>query len=159
METRTDPGERRRGPGYERRDARAGSVIYFAIGLLVTLGAILVSMRFVFDFFASTQSLGPPATPFEDVRQLPPQPRLQPEPRRDLSELRASEDSILNSYAWVDQKAGIVRIPVERALELSIQKGLPVRTSSSTPESNQPPAGPWPQTHRQRKETPNGADQ
>ena len=45
----------------------------------------------------------------------------------DLKEFRAGEDAILNDYGWVDPEKGIVRIPVERALELVAKEGLPSR--------------------------------
>jgi cytochrome c oxidase cbb3-type subunit III len=51
-----------------------------------------------------------------------------------LKEMRATEDAVLHSYGWVDQAAGIVRIPIERAMELLAERGLPARA--------QPPARP-----------------
>ena len=58
---------------------------------------------------------------------MPPEPRLQIHPREDLQDLRASEDAILNSYGWVDKNAGIVRIPIDEAMKLILQRGLPAR--------------------------------
>jgi hypothetical protein len=51
-------------------------------------------------------------------RQVPPEPRLQADPLGDLRALRAEEDALLHGYAWVDRKAGAVRIPIERAMAL-----------------------------------------
>lgn len=61
------------------------------------------------------------------ARRLPPEPRLQTNPRGDLLELRQKEDRILTSYGWVDRDAGIVRIPIERAMALTAARGLPSR--------------------------------
>ena len=47
-----------------------------------------------------------------------PTPREQPDPLVDLETLRAREDAQLNSYGWVDRNAGVVRIPIDRAIEL-----------------------------------------
>jgi len=33
--------------------------------------------------------------------------------------VRAEQQALLNSYRWVDQKNGVVRIPIERAMELT----------------------------------------
>jgi len=44
-----------------------------------------------------------------------------------LNKIRGREDGLLNSYGWVDEKAGTVRIPIERAMDLLVQRGLPVR--------------------------------
>jgi hypothetical protein len=60
----------------------------------------------------------PPAT-------SPPAPVLQPDPVADLHQMRAQEDQILQGYAWIDQGAGKVRIPIARAMQLLIERGLP----------------------------------
>ncbi len=44
-----------------------------------------------------------------------------------LKDFRAREDAILNSYGWVDLNAGTVRIPIHRAKDLLLERGLPVR--------------------------------
>ena len=59
---------------------------------------------------------------------MPPEPRLQTNPREDLRELRAKEDELLGSYGWVDKNAGVVRIPIEDAMKLTVERGLPART-------------------------------
>ena len=115
------------GPGYETRDASIRGLILFAVGLATILVLVFVGMVGVFRYFSRSKSLGAPASPFADVRTLPPQPRLQVEPRTDLAHLRQHEDELLNSYGWVDPKAGVVRIPIDRAMDLLLQKGLPVR--------------------------------
>ena len=63
-------------------------------------------------------------------QRLPPEPRLQTNPRQDLSDLRAREDQLLNSYGWVDKNTGVVRIPIERAMQLIVERGLPTRSES-----------------------------
>lgn len=55
---------------------------------------------------------------------VPPEPRIEVEPFRQLQTLKVREDHILSTYAWVDQKSGTVRIPVYRAIDLLAQKGL-----------------------------------
>ena len=57
--------------------------------------------------------------------RLPPEPRLQPDPVSDLHKMRDAEDNVLQTYGWVDKNAGVVRIPVARALDLVAQRGLP----------------------------------
>jgi hypothetical protein len=63
--------------------------------------------------------------------RLPPEPRLQLAPghaAHPLEEIRNYKDSlyqILHSYAYIDKKAGTVRIPIEVAKELVVQRGLP----------------------------------
>src|SRR6478736_5802596 len=68
------------------------------------------------------------------VRPLPPPPRLQTYPFDDIKELRKAENKVLDHYAWVDQNAGVVQIPIERAIDVLAEKGLPYRQAE--------PAGP-----------------
>src|SRR5579862_1264275 len=117
--------------GHETRDAGVGALAYFAIGLCLTLALILVSMRWVFFHFERAQSLGPPATPFANERPLPPGPRLQVDPLQDWRVYRAQQQETLDSYGWVDEKNSVVRIPIDRAMDLLLQRGLPVRREGS----------------------------
>ena len=59
--------------------------------------------------------------------RLPPEPRLQTNPRQDLRDLRSAEDAALTSYGWVDKSAGIARIPIGEAMKLTVERGLPAR--------------------------------
>ena len=59
--------------------------------------------------------------------RLPPEPRLQSNPQQDLSELRAKQESLLKGYGWVNKEAGIARIPIEEAMRIVVQRGLPAR--------------------------------
>jgi hypothetical protein len=116
--------------GYEDSDVSLGRLFAFAGGVvgLVVLGVL--GSAAVFHFFVRHQPLGPPASPFEDVRTVPPEPRLQTTAPLDLKGYRAEQEKILEGYGWVDSRAGIVRIPVDRAMDLLLQKGYPVRGSS-----------------------------
>ncbi len=120
--------------GHETRDASAATLAYFGMGLCLCLALILISVKWLFFHFERSQSLGPPATPFVNERPLPPGPRLQADPLRDWQIYRAQQQETLDSYAWVDQKNGVVRIPIDRAMDLLLQRGLPVR-SEGTPRT------------------------
>ena len=65
--------------------------------------------------------------------RVPPEPRLQINPRQDLKDLRAAEDEILHGYGWVDRNAGIVRIPIDDAMRLTLERGLPSRPQAQDP--------------------------
>ena len=56
---------------------------------------------------------------------LPPEPRLQAEPKIELKDLRESEDLILSSYGILDPEKGIARIPIDKAIDIVAGKGLP----------------------------------
>jgi hypothetical protein len=59
-----------------------------------------------------------------------PGPHLQVQPRMDLQGLRAIEDAQLTNYGWADRERGVVRIPIERAMELLAERGLPTRSTN-----------------------------
>ena len=61
-----------------------------------------------------------------------PQPRLERNERLEINEFRLGEEQKLNSYGWVDQKAGVVRIPIERAMQLIAERGLPTTPKAGT---------------------------
>jgi hypothetical protein len=111
-------------PGYETRDASIGGLLVFGAGLFGTLVLVFVAAFITFRYFAKSQSLGPPASPFADIRTIPPQPRLQVQPRMDLRQLRQQEDNLLSSYGWVDPKAGIIRMPIDRAMDRLLERGV-----------------------------------
>jgi len=78
---------------------------------------------------AYIESTSPPASPLaaEYAAKQPPEPRLQLDPKKDLDVLRAAEDKTLRTLAWVDKDAGIVQVPIQRAMEILLAKGLPAR--------------------------------
>ena len=118
--------------GYEKRDVALRPVTAGVIGLFVLLAVTVLLMRVLFGYLAAREArLSPPPNPLAQSlgRQLPPEPRLQTDPRQDLLQLRAEEDAVLDSYGWADRQAGVVRIPIEHAIEILAQRGLPARSA------------------------------
>ena len=116
--------------GHETSDVNLGGVFVFALGLLVSGVIIFVLIWMLFGFFAGQEAQRAVRQyPLASGRQdrLPPGPRLQVNPREDLRELRAADDAVLNSYGWLDKANGIVRIPIDQAMKLTVQRGLPAR--------------------------------
>ncbi len=101
-------------------------VLGFGLVLLVATGLLVLLAQVVLDYLAASRPrrVPPPAAVAPAV--LPPEPRLQVSPAEDLRSLREREEAILKSYGWVDRDAGIARIPIERALSLAAERGLPV---------------------------------
>ena len=62
------------------------------------------------------------------VHKDPPTPNLQNQPFKDIYLLRQEETEKLSSYAWVDKEGGITRIPIDRAMEVMLERGFPART-------------------------------
>jgi hypothetical protein len=126
-ETTGEPPTRR----HEVQDVDIPDLVLFAGGLLIFILASVGISAAVFRYFVRHQPLGPPSSPLENVRTLPPRPPLQVSPAQDLNEYRLAKDATLNSYGWEDRKAGVVRISITRAMDLLLQRGLPVRTKPS----------------------------
>jgi hypothetical protein len=132
-----ESGERRT---YEPTDIRirpfvlVGVVLIIAavIGSLVLYGA---SIWFTNRLEAGQVQLGPLAR----TTQVPPAPRLQISPRQDLQTMLAEHNQRLNSYGWVDQNAGTAHIPIERAMDLLLERGLPVRSDGAGLEQSPDP--------------------
>jgi hypothetical protein len=62
----------------------------------------------------------------QEIKGEFPDPRLEEDEVGQLNSIRLAEEKTLNSYGWVDEKAGMARIPITRAMELVVQRGLPV---------------------------------
>ena len=139
--------------GYEQSDIRVTGIIVFLTSLAIFVavcGLLTYGIGKVINARMNKED-GPNSkwTKTADVRELgnlPSSPELQnkvaeitrsfPTPRvqtddgnQDVADLHAREDLLLDNYSWVDQSQGKVRIPIERAMELIAQRGLPVAPS------------------------------
>jgi len=118
-------------PRYEKRDVSPRMIAVVVLGLAaLTVGAALL----MWGGFAFFQKRGETA-PVPQERALPPPPRLQVAPEQDLRALRQREEERLNTYGWINREAGVVRIPIERAMELLVRRGVPVRPHTPAAES------------------------
>ncbi|MBS1857331.1 MAG: hypothetical protein JST11_18330 [Acidobacteria bacterium] len=122
-----------RGIGHETTDVNIWAVGKFGVALVtVTLLSIGLLIG-VFQFFLSRETASDKA--IDPLKVFPSPQLLQNEPR-NLAQYRATEDQVLNGYAWVDPKNGVVRIPVDLAIDVLARKGLPVRQQTASPASN-----------------------
>jgi hypothetical protein len=110
------------------RDVQVRPIATFAVGLIMLTGVVLLLMGWLFQYFAARQAqLDVPVSPLAVTQEGPPEPRLEVVLDQALREVRADEQATLHSYGWVDQQAGTVRIPIDRAMSLLMERGLPVR--------------------------------
>jgi hypothetical protein len=136
--------------GYEKSDVKAAGIVVFltALGIFVAVTAVLCyGIGMVIN--AQMKKEDGPTNKWStsvDVRTLGslasnpqlqnkmaamtqnfPTPRLQTDDgNQDIADLHAREDLLLDNYSWADQSKGKVRIPIERAMEIVAQSGLPV---------------------------------
>lgn len=131
---------------HERADINVFQITGFGIGLIISCIVVVFAMWALFDFLAHRENAKntPAAITMDRYRQrVPPEPRLSgvvldangaisPHPvypRIELKELQDDEDAILNTYGWVDPGKGTVRIPIDQAIDIVAQKGLPSKPS------------------------------
>jgi len=132
---------------YERKDISVNGVVVFLIGI----AALVVISYFVVDVFYGVldkhfEAEQTPVSPLvtnaqQDTRRIPPQygadyakylkesfpaPQLETDERTQLNEVRLREEDVLSTYDYVYKNAGTVRIPIDRAMDLLAQRGLPV---------------------------------
>lgn len=121
------------GVDHEHSDVNVRPIAIFVLALGFTCVASLLLMSALFGFFDRRAAGADPAAPALGIarRDVPPDPRLQTDPVLDLKAFRAQEDAKLHGYAWVDKNAGVVRIPIERAMELIAERGLPPTAAST----------------------------
>ena len=115
---------------HEESDVDIRGVFAFAGGLVVVTVVIGFIVWGLFVYFNTrADSAGLPEFPLAATQEHrePPEPRLQTNPREDLRVLRDAEQETLATYGWVDRNAGIVRIPIDEAIKLTLQRGLPSR--------------------------------
>jgi hypothetical protein len=123
---------------FERQDLRPGTIYGFLAALAVACVVVAIVLWGVFRAMnAYDNTHQPPQNPLTpataaDTRVVPPDapnkfplPRLEKNERLEINEFLLKEEQTLDSYGWVDQKGGVVRIPIERAMELIAQRGLP----------------------------------
>jgi hypothetical protein len=112
--------------GHEHRDTGVGLIAASAAGLAVVVLAVFLLMWGTFNLLKNDEQKNDVSLyPLAPSTQIPPQPRLQEHPWEELQQLRARENKELSTYGWQDQKAGIVRIPINRAIDMVAEKGLP----------------------------------
>jgi hypothetical protein len=125
---------------FEREDLGAKPILTFLLSL--TIGCVLVAvvLRGLYSYLDTYEGRRQPvqnplALPTTadtriveqgDIKKFP-QPRLETDETTEINNFRMQEEQTLNSYGWVDQSAGVARIPIDRAMALLAQRGLPTR--------------------------------
>jgi hypothetical protein len=113
--------------GHETTDADIQPIVLTAAGLAIVAAIVLAISIGLFRFFVERPAPTPPNPMASANEALPPAPHIEEHPANELQQLREQEDRTLSTYGWVDKKAGMVRIPLDRAIELQLQRGFPVR--------------------------------
>lgn len=131
--------------GYERRDIGVSGVLYFLLGLLVAGLFVFFLADGIYSYLDKrSQAEQAPVNPLvtnapSDTRHISkdypqgafPNPKLEEDERGQLNGIRLKEEQTLSTYDYIDKNAGTVRIPIDRAMDLIAQRGLPVRAQGA----------------------------
>ena len=108
---------------------------WLAVGIIAAGAGMLLLLRSMEKKGRASEREIPPMIA-ASLARTPPEPRLEPYPLAPRAKLRAEEDAILTTYGWVDKDRGLARVPIDRAMELLVERGLP----PAKPMSAAPPA-------------------
>lgn len=128
---------------FEPEDIKPRPVIYTGVGVVVFTIAVALLIHFVYGPLTRERERDGAQTPAAAARstQLPPQPNLQSTPQEDFQSFRAAQVGQLNKYNWIDKGKGVIGIPIQRAMDLTIQRGIPPQTGGRGFTYNPPQAG------------------
>jgi hypothetical protein len=123
-----------RSPGHETRDAKITPIVLTGLGLALSVAIVGIVVFGIFHYLGTHPPSSAPANPMSvQDSQIPPAPRIAEHPAIEIQQLRDQEDRVLSSYGWTDKKAGVVRIPIDRAMELQLERGFPTRKEPPKP--------------------------
>jgi hypothetical protein len=115
---------------HEPNTVNIPDVVKFLVWLSVAVIVVALLMWGLLHYFDKRKAQeAPPPSPLAPGVRTPPEPRLQgapgsvSSPAEDIRRFREEEDQMLNSYGWIDQQNGIIRIPIEQAKKMIEQKG------------------------------------
>lgn len=129
------------GSSYEHTDADTHAIVRFGFWLIVIAVVTHLALGGAFAAAISwTRETGEPRYPLAAGQQppKPPAPQLQQYPDREMTAFRQTDQGSLESYGWINKEAGTVHIPIDEAIRLTLEKGLPARTAPEGTALEQP---------------------
>src|SRR4051812_19329723 len=108
--------------GHERTDMDPKYILYFGAGLIIAGVFIHAGIWWMFHEFERQQAQRERQPVLVNVQKRTPEPHLQISPPEELQQLRRQEDQVLSTYGWVDRGNGFARIPIDRAMQLFIER-------------------------------------
>jgi hypothetical protein len=108
--------------GHETSDMNPKYVLYFAVGLTVVAIVVQLGLWWMFRQLEQEQARRDIQPKLVAAPKPVPEPRLQISPQDDLQEMLRQENEILTTYGWIDRGKGTARIPIDRAMQLLLEK-------------------------------------
>ena len=112
--------------GYIDDDVQGRPMLWLLIGFIIFT---VLSFAGVYWLYAGlsgfhTRNQEEARTKVATGEVTPPGPQLQADPVADMNAMNAEQEALLSSYGWVDEEHGVARIPIEKAMELTLEKSL-----------------------------------
>lgn len=123
--------------GHETREVNIKLILLSTLGMVILVLVVCFVTVGIFNYLSSTQAQPERANELVRPMELPKAPRVQEHPWEEYKVLHADEAHVLNSYAWVNEADGTVRIPIDRAIDLVAAQGLPVEPAPGTAKEKQ----------------------
>ncbi|HEX8031068.1 MAG TPA: hypothetical protein VF491_21520 [Vicinamibacterales bacterium] len=101
--------------------------LWLAVAMLISAGIVYGTFWFFEGRERSANAVAQKYPLAVGQHKEPPAPNLQKQPFKDVYELRLGEAAKLGSYGWVDKDGGIARIPIDRAMDVMLERGFPAR--------------------------------
>ena len=124
--------------GHEVSDVRIRGFVWFVVLFIAAAVVIHLTLWGLYGALLGHQPAGS-ESPVAVYNRPPPAPQLQgsqahpPLDRQDMEHFRQREEALLNSYGWIDRNKGVAHIPIDRAMQLTLQRGLPVAAPNPQP--------------------------
>ena len=115
---------------HEESDVNVGAILRWGLGLAAVTFTVLAFLTWLQGMYMrESERAQIQQYPMAVDRQgaLPPAPRLQDNPQQELRDLRAKQQALLKGYGWVNKESGVARIPIEEAMRIVVERGLPTR--------------------------------
>ncbi|MET0659194.1 MAG: hypothetical protein ABW110_13665 [Steroidobacteraceae bacterium] len=101
--------------------------LWLAVAMVISVGIVYGTFWFFEGRERSANAIAQKYPLAVGQHKEPPAPNLQKQPFKDVYELRLGEAAKLTSYGWVDKDGGIARIPIDRAMDVMLERGFPAR--------------------------------
>jgi hypothetical protein len=118
--------------GHETQDAHVLPIVATLASLAVGAAMVALLVYGIFRYLADHPLSATPPNPMAETstQQFPPTPRIEEHPAIEMQDLLSQEDKILTTYGWTDKNLGIVRIPIDQAMELQLKRGFPIKEAA-----------------------------
>lgn len=124
--------------GYERADVKVRAVVLLVVAVGLVIAATQIGLwQWLRVLRSSAQRRDPQLSSVIDTSGKPPPPRLETMPGEELQRLLKTQATRLESYGWTDKSTRAVHIPVSRAIDLIVERGLPP-TGNTSAAPNKP---------------------